>query len=67
MTPKTYFLYSLLLGVAASFQTDSSLEAKVGAFRPQFSEWAKEFEKTYTSAEEELKRLLIWIENNGEF
>lgn len=54
-----YFLLGSLLSVNA---LDSSLESDLnfGAFKS----WAKTFEKTYDTVEEEVKRMRIWIENH---
>jgi Cathepsin propeptide inhibitor domain (I29) len=33
----------------------------------KFHSWTEEHDKTYDSHEEKLKRLQIWVENDGEF
>ena len=40
---------------------------KVTALRGAFTEWVEEHKRIYESVEDEMERMLIWIENHGEF
>ena len=51
---------------AALFARLQNDEARVTALRPRFLEWVKEHSRVYESVEEEMKRMLVWIENHGE-
>jgi len=64
MTTKSLLILSLLIfGLEANSASHISLNNKVESFKPKFLAWAKEFNKSYPSALEELKRIMIWIEN----
>mmetsp|Transcript_38218 Transcript_38218/g.77837 ORF Transcript_38218/g.77837 Transcript_38218/m.77837 type:complete len:105 (+) Transcript_38218:638-952(+) len=39
---------------------------KVTALRGAFLEWVEEHKRIYENVEEEMKRMLVWIENHGE-
>jgi len=55
----TYFLIAAVVGVRAS---DSTFDNQLNA--ASFQRWATEFHKSYSNAEEKMKRLSIWIENH---
>ena len=64
---------TLFLRGGDSSNVDSELFAKlqndkvrVTALRPQFLEWVKQHTRVYETVEEEMKRMLVWIENHGE-
>lgn len=40
---------------------------KVTALRGAFLEWVEEHKRVYETVEDEMKRMLVWIENHGEF
>ena len=51
---------------AALFAKLQNDEVRVTALRPRFLEWVKEHSRVYESVEEEMRRMLVWIENHGE-
>ena len=64
---------TLFLRGGDSSNVDSELFAKlqnekvrVTALRPHFLEWVKQHSRVYETVEEEMKRMLVWIENHGE-
>lgn len=63
MTPTKYTLCLLFLEATSAIDSQISLESKINFFKPKFMNWVKEFNKSYINAEEELKRLVIWIKN----
>lgn len=54
-----------VLGRADSLS--SELQAKIVKFRDSFLEWKDQNSKVYDCAGMELKKMLVWIENHGEW
>ena len=56
-----YFLLGSVLSVNA---LDATVESELNF--AAFKNWAKTFEKTYDTVEEEFERMRIWVENHGQ-